>query len=176
MIIKQKAKSLPAQAGKKQKFLPFTFHPLPFTGFTLIELLVVIAIIGILSTLGLANFNAARERGRDAQRKSDLRQVQNALRLYYNDKNQFPSSTNNQIMGCGDGDDACSWGGDWSPYINPLPKDPSSGRSYRYSYTSTDGTYTLKACLENKSDEKCSTTAEDWCNRDLSGCVYEVKQ
>lgn len=149
-------------------------------GFTLIELLVAVSIIGVLSTLVLANFNAARERARDAQRKSDLRQVQNALRTYYNDIGVYPenfSATDFRIKACGTGGlDACAWGGDWSPYMNPLSKDPQSPtRDYRYTRTSLDN-YTLKACLENKSDQGCSATSESWCNTDLNGCVFEVKQ
>ncbi|PIU36636.1 prepilin-type cleavage/methylation domain-containing protein, partial [Candidatus Roizmanbacteria bacterium CG07_land_8_20_14_0_80_34_15] len=55
-------------------------------GFTLIELLVVIAIIGSLSALFLPNFMAARERARDTQRKSDLRQIQKALEMHKQDQ------------------------------------------------------------------------------------------
>ena len=51
-------------------------------GFTLIELLVVVAIIGALSSIMLPNFMAARERARDSQRKSDLKQLQKSLELY----------------------------------------------------------------------------------------------
>jgi len=51
-------------------------------GFTLIELLVVIAIIGVLSSVVLASLNTARERGANARRMTDMRQLQTALELY----------------------------------------------------------------------------------------------
>ena len=63
-------------------------------GFTLIELLVVISIIGILAALLLANMVGIRERARDSATKSTLQQVQNALRLYYNDNQSYPAGTN----------------------------------------------------------------------------------
>jgi len=45
-------------------------------GFTLVELLVVIVIISVLAGLLVSNFIGVRLRGRDAQRKSDLAQIQ----------------------------------------------------------------------------------------------------
>ena len=116
-------------------------------GFTLIELLVVIAIIGSLSALFLPNFMAARERARDSQRKSDLRQIQKAFELYKQDQSPtaIPGSlpTSNACWSSGAG---CTG----NIYMNKFPADPISGN---YFYTAGTGlTYTLCACLENKAD------------------------
>jgi len=62
-------------------------------GFTLIELLVVIAIIGLLSSVVLASLNGARQKGRDARRISDLKQLQVALELYYGNNGSYPVLT-----------------------------------------------------------------------------------
>lgn len=140
-------------------------------GFTLIELLVVISIIGILATLVTANLNSARQRGRDAQRKSDLRNIQTALRLYYNDRGGFPTASSGNIVGC---NGTCTWGGAWInnniTYMNILPKDPLPGQDYRYTSTDVED-YTLVACLENKSDDKCVLDA-NLCP--VSKCKYSV--
>jgi len=61
-------------------------------GFTLIELLVVIAIIGILSSIVLASLNTARIKGRDAARISNVKSLETAMELYYNDNNGYPTS------------------------------------------------------------------------------------
>lgn len=154
-------------------------------GFTLIELLVVVGIIGILAAIVVPNFMGARERARDGQRKADLRTIQNALQIYHNDKSTFPNdggtsgSNAYKIMGCGSaGTSVCQWGETWQVgtqvYMKKLAKDPSSDRSYRYDWLTSDS-YTLKACLENKGDSKCSTTTETWCNTTLNGCLYLVE-
>ena len=58
-------------------------------GFTLIELLIVIAIIGLLSTLAIISMSGARAKARDAQRLSDLKQIQTALEILYSDANTY---------------------------------------------------------------------------------------
>lgn len=127
-------------------------------GFTLIELLVVVSLIGILATLVLANLNAARERGRDSQRKSDLKSIQNALQLYYNDYGKFPdNNASGQILGCGvSGTSVCTydnaWTADSTTYMQTLPADPISTQNYVYLRSDLDS-YSLTACLENQSDE-----------------------
>jgi prepilin-type N-terminal cleavage/methylation domain-containing protein len=61
-------------------------------GFTLIELLVVIAIIGLLATLSVISFSNSSAKARDTKRKQDLRSIQKALELYYNDNEAYPST------------------------------------------------------------------------------------
>jgi len=53
------------------------------TGFTLIELLVVVAIIGILSTIVISSLNSARERGKIASIKSNLKNMIAQAELAY---------------------------------------------------------------------------------------------
>lgn len=60
-------------------------------GFTLIEILVVISIIGILAAFILPNLTGMRERAADVQAKNNLNQLKSALRLYYNDNQQYPA-------------------------------------------------------------------------------------
>lgn len=131
--------------------------------FTLIELLVVISIIGILATLVTANLNAARARARDAARKSDLKNIQTALRMYYNDNSAYPISV--------------PFGSEFtSPsdvvYMNIVPHDPlyndSDETPVDYVYTRLDDdNFTLLACLENQSDANCNASCD-------SGCGYQI--
>lgn len=143
-------------------------------GFTLIELLIVVAIIGILTALVTTNLQGVRERARDTRRKSDLRTIQQSLRLYYNDAKRFPaSSTSYKIEGCNtiNVPEECNWGSAFATttttYMTSLPLDPSNSdtvaRTYNYEAVSDDQ-YILVASLENESDldiaesqSRCST-------------------
>jgi len=65
-------------------------------GFTLIELLVVIAIIGVLSTLAVVSLNSAREKSRNTSRVSNIKQIQNALEMDFNDNSSYLKSAAKQ--------------------------------------------------------------------------------
>lgn len=118
-------------------------------GFTLIELLIVVAIIGILATLLMANFIGVRQRARDAQRKSDIRQIQSALEIYRSDNGSYPAT----LPLCGN---PLVYG--TNTYMTKIPCDPSGSTYYNggnYYYSGSGGTtYTLGACLENTADSQ----------------------
>ncbi|MDD3679644.1 MAG: prepilin-type N-terminal cleavage/methylation domain-containing protein [Candidatus Shapirobacteria bacterium] len=118
-----------------------------FSAFTLIELLVVMTVIGVLAGLIVPNYMAARERARDAQRKSDLEQIQKALEMYKMDQSppRYPDSLSYGLP-LESGEEV---------YMKEIPQDPRNSDPYFYSYQldSEDPLkYTLVACLENKSD------------------------
>lgn len=124
-------------------------------GFTLIELLVVIAIIGLLSTLAVVSLNNARAKSRDAKRVSDIKQIQTALELYYNDNNGYPTATvtvNDNVL-----PDPATGNPAWSTFMGQNPQAPTPADSpctagatgnNRYVYAaSSSATYTLTFCL-----------------------------
>lgn len=121
-------------------------------GFTLIELLVVIAIIGLLSTLSVLALNSARARSRDAKRITDIKQIQTAVEMYYNEAGFYPAST---MIVAGGTIQASS-----SIYMLKIPAAPTpvdgdcttTNNPYTYDYTggttnATDASYTLTYCL-----------------------------
>jgi prepilin-type N-terminal cleavage/methylation domain-containing protein len=66
-----------------------TLNSIAGGGFTLIELLVVIAIIGILSSVVIASLNSAREKGKIAAIKSNLRNMVPQMELSYSDVGNY---------------------------------------------------------------------------------------
>ena len=146
-------------------------------GFTLIELLVVIAIIGILSSVVLASLNSARQKGRDARRISDLKQIQLALELCY------------------DAGNSCTGGGVEYPdsldvlatsgFIASVPTDPQTDTAYGYDNLLSNGSsacsvasgvcssYVLRATMEASvpSGSLTGTHGTENCSTSLYYCV-----
>ena len=113
--------------------------------FTLIELLVVISIIGILASFSAVSLQGARGRARDAKRVSDIRQIQVALELYYNDYNEYPESITGTI------------GRDDNIYMMFVPNAPtpadgdcdSINNVFLYTAHDSNASYSLSFCLGN---------------------------
>jgi|GEM_PF-995192 general secretion pathway protein G len=73
--------------------VPFSLFPFPprHRGFTLIELLVVVSIIGTLAAAGTVSYSSVRSTARDAKRLSDVRQLQAAIEIYYENHDAYPA-------------------------------------------------------------------------------------
>jgi len=151
------------------------------SGFTLIELLVVIVIMGILVGITLFVYRGAQGRARDAQRQTDIANIQKALELYYDDNGSYPipsgtsSAVGNTWYSSGDN----SWMNFAIAMLNAtnkLPNDPTNtsngspltANNYVYGYTTgsycgkTSGqwyilVYRLEGAKEKKATGDCST-------------------
>jgi type II secretion system protein G len=135
-------------------------------GFTLVELLVVMAILGVLVTIIAGGFRSAQARGRDAERKSDLKQLSQSLELFFSDYGRYPSDDAGRILGCpyspAGGSSPCTWGAgeltdEKTIYFKILPKDPTSSLDYYYRIVpaSSNQKFQLFAHLENTEDKDC---------------------
>ena len=114
----------------------------------MIELLVVIAIIGLLSTLSILALNTARARSRDARRVADVKQIQTALEMYYNDAGSYPTSAS-----VTSGARLFTANGTYMSAI-PTPPVPSNDGScttpsphYTYAMITGGNSYTITYCL-----------------------------
>jgi type IV pilus assembly protein PilA len=122
-------------------------------GFTLIELLVVISIIGILAALATISFTSTQKQARDTQRKSDLKQYQNALEMDANKYSGLYMVWTGKVRAS---TTLCA-----SLSLSNCPEDPrySTDNTYAYYYISdgtTNGTrtatqYVLWGKIENVS-------------------------
>lgn len=61
-------------------------------GFTLIELMVVVIIIGILAAVAIPQFVGQTDKAKEKAAKADLKMIGNALEMYYNENNDYPSA------------------------------------------------------------------------------------
>ena len=139
-------------------------------GFTLLEILLVVAAIGILAGIVIVALNPAKQLGdtRNAQRRSDVNAILNAIHQYAIDSNgSFPSdidsvTTSSQVLG------TASSGADTtctatttvaaavdltstlvSKYIVGIPFDPSTGSAANSDYyvnKDANGRITVGSC------------------------------
>jgi len=118
-----------------------------YKGFTLIELLVVIAVIGMLASIVLVSLGPVRKKARDARRMSDIRQVNLAMEMCYDDSactgaEKYPDSA----AGANNIDKIDT---DSNPLYLDTPLDPLDTPPYQYTWTDgTDQYYCVYVKLE----------------------------
>jgi len=119
-------------------------------GFTLIELLITVAIIGLLSAVVLVSLNSARRGANDARRKADLKQIANALEMYYDTNSAYPTMVADRCSfdACG-GKTGCV-STDWTAanlqigtWLSTPPRDPVNTATNCYFAESTENTSSL---------------------------------
>ena len=136
------------------------YYAKPQPGFTLIELMVVISIIGLLASIILVSLNTARAKSRDARRVADVRQVMNALELFYNDNKGYPAATAAGACVPPTAANTCPTGGSpaFSSFLAtyptaPIPVDGSctatitGTNAYNYTQTGSGTGFTIAFCL-----------------------------
>jgi len=102
--------------------------------------------------MSILALNQARARARDAKRISDVKQIQTALELYYNEEGQYPE-TGDIVAGAS----VASTAGNVYLVSIPTPPEPIDGGNcpalqpnYTYAKQTTSGTggsYTINYCL-----------------------------
>jgi len=121
-------------------------------GFTLIELLLVIGIIAILASIVIVAINPTKQLGdaRDAQRRSDVNTVLNAVYQYAIDNNgTLPScidTTDRNICltnSCAGVTNGCNLSVLTGTYLVSLPVDPSGA-------TGNDTMYNIQLTASNR--------------------------
>jgi len=102
-----------------------------YRGFTIIELLVVVTIIILLTGIIINSLAGARAKARDAQRVSDLGQLQLALALFVDRCGQYPTTlTLSNATGCPVTTPAITLGS----FIGQIPTPPAGAGSTSYDY------------------------------------------
>ncbi|MDP3988395.1 MAG: type II secretion system protein GspG [Candidatus Levybacteria bacterium] len=140
-------------------------YKLRIKGFTLIELTVVIGILAVLSAFVIAIVNPAAQlqKARDGQRKSDLSQIQKSLEGYYQDHGRYPSNVSYQILRL-DLSAVTRDNPSWIPYMNSVPQDPVSTKTYLYVVSSDGQSYYFYASLDRGANDL------QLCHADASKC------
>ncbi len=102
-----------------------------YRGFSLVELIAVIGILALLASVVLFNLQEAKKNARDAQRLSDLQQIQLALRVYKDTHGNYPSYDAGDKIG-----DSVGFDVDVAEYLSSTIKDPLNTGTFAYYYDS----------------------------------------
>lgn len=136
--------------------------------FTLIELLVVIAVIGMLASIVLVSLGQVRKKGRDARRMSDIRQINLAMEMCYDDGDCGPGAGRYPVHAAG----ANTWAkidNDNSPVFLIMPSDPTGSGDQIYKWIAGNEQY---YCLYTKLESPSAATWYCASNKGVSSKGY----
>ena len=135
-------------------------------GFTLVELLVAVGIIGVLASVSVVSIGSVRQKGRDAKRISEIREIQKALEGYFSTRNSYPATGEgityslggvggNYIVFC---DTDAGFQADTAncrtTFMARVPADPMNTGATIYRYASVDGSsYNVTFSLETRTGD-----------------------
>ncbi len=146
-------------------------------GFTLIELLVVMGIIAMLSLVLVVNLEKAKVKSRDAQRKSDLTKIAQALDTYKIDYKAYPAGnganfdavTSTSLSALITANNA---------YLSVIPVDPmnSNNTTFKYSYRSDGSQFKIKSVSEGITASDITDVASLNCGATCCNTVDVLKQ
>lgn len=135
-------------------------------------MLLVVAVIAILAAAIYPSFGSSQAQGRDAERQTDLRNLQVAIENYKRQQGRYPEAANSgwstqSSHGTGFIEDL------FPEYVSVMPQDPLPRSFDGYAYrTNSDGTvYKLMA---KETVESITVTADHAlapCSDNLCGCV-----
>jgi len=144
------------------------------------ELVAVSTVLVFVVVVTFSNLKVSNQKARDAQRRSDVRALADALTKYQSEFSFFPPDIDGKILACkGDSFDefvetqdasriesffdllqACQWGRDAladlteesTIYMKHIPSDPKSDQGYSYLYLSNSKRFQIYAFLEGGLD------------------------
>lgn len=121
-------------------------------GFSLTEIIVTAGIIGSLGTVATAQVTDYLPVARDAQRMANVRQVQTALNIYYDDHLEYPKTFGHQptVNGWQEVVEALQNGE--KVYMPEVPVDPINQEQYQFKYWSDGQTFKIWYETEDELD------------------------
>ncbi|MDO8451447.1 MAG: prepilin-type N-terminal cleavage/methylation domain-containing protein [bacterium] len=148
-------------------------------GFTLVELIIVIAIIAVLAVVAVSTFGGAQRNSRDARRRADVKQIQNAAERYFENCRLYPASPADFILLAA----GCAAGSGVVQHLSAgaFPRDPralvADGAEGNYEVVAATST-TYQICADLEIDPDSGVIDPTWAigQNENDFCLTQLQQ